>query len=350
MKMRPLGRSGLSVSAICLGTMTFGEQNDEAEGFAQMDLAVEHGVNFFDTAELYPIPPKRGTQGRTEEIVGAWLADRGRRDDIVLATKVIGRSEMRWFRDDGSEGRLTRGQIMEAVEKSLRRLRTDYIDLYQIHWPERPMPGFGSNPTRWSAPPKLDDEAAIEEILPVFGELVASGKVRHVGLSNESPWGVMRHVFAAETGKGPRVVSLQNAYSLVNRTFEGGLAEVCAREEIGFIPYSPLAQGYLTGKYQGGALPVGSRKQLFDRLQRYEKPGAAEAFSDYVRIARDFGVDPALFANAFVTSRPFVTANIVGATSVEQLKLALASADFAFTRKMEAAVDAVHQLRGNPCP
>ncbi|ODN70418.1 aldo/keto reductase [Methylobrevis pamukkalensis] len=350
MKMRPLGRTGLSVSAVCLGTMTFGEQNTKEEGFAQMDLAVDHGVNVFDAAELYPIPPRPETQGRTEEIVGHWLKDRGRRADILLATKVIGRSEMRWFRDDRAEGRLTRPQIMEAVEKSLRRLRTDYIDLYQLHWPERPVTGFGSNPVRWQSPPPAADETPIEEILGILDELVTAGKVRHIGLSNESPWGVMRHLALAEAGKGPRVASVQNAYSLVNRTFEAGLAEVCEREDVGLLAYSPLAQGYLTGKYQDGALPAGSRKQLFNRLQRYEKPGAAEAFADYVRIARDFGVDPALFANAFVTSRPFVTSNIVGATSVDQLKVALASADVAFTAEMEAAVDAVHQLRGNPCP
>ncbi|SON58071.1 General stress protein 69 [Hartmannibacter diazotrophicus] len=350
MQYRPLGRTGLTVSSICLGTMTFGEQNSEAEGFAQMDMALDHGVNFLDAAELYPSPPKPETQGRTEEIVGNWVKARGLRDKVIVATKVIGRSEMTWFRNDGSEGRLTKAQIDEAIDKSLRRLKMDYVDLYQVHWPEREVSGFGSNPTRFVRVPPKADETPIEDILGYLDDLVTAGKVRHVGLSNESSWGLMRFVAGAEVGKGPRVASIQNAYSLVNRIFEVNLAEACDREDVSLLAYSPLAQGYLTGKYENGALPKGSRKQLFNRLQRYEKPGTAEAISTYVAIARDFGVDPALFANAFVTSRPFVTSNIVGATSTEQLKVAIASASFDFTSEMEAAVDAAHQLHGNPCP
>ena len=349
MQQRPLGRTGLSVSTICLGTMTWGEQNTEAEGFAQMDMAVARGVNFFDTAEMYPIPPRAPTQGRTETIIGNWFRRTGKRDDIVLATKVVGRTAMDWFRG-GRPSKLVRADILDAVEKSLSRLQTDRIDLYQIHFPERPMP-WGANPSRVTSPPApLADETPIAETLSVFDELVKAGKIRHFGLSNESAWGVMRYVAESEKGGGPRVASLQNAYNLVNRTFEVNLAEVCRREEVSLLAYSPLAQGYLSGKYDDGALPEGSRKKLFDRLQRYETPGAAEAFVAYGQLARRFDMAPALFANAFVTHRPFMTSNIVGATTMEQLRIALDSADVSWTEEMQKAVDDIHQRVGNPCP
>jgi aryl-alcohol dehydrogenase-like predicted oxidoreductase len=329
--------------------MTWGDQNTEAEGFAQMDLAVERGVNFFDTAEMYPTPPKAGTQGRTETIIGNWFKRTGKRDGIVLATKVMGRTPLEWFRG-GRPSKLVRADIFDAVEKSLARLQTDRIDLYQIHFPERPVQ-WGANPTRVTAPPaQLEDETPIAETLSVFDELVKMGKIRHLGLSNESSWGVMRYLAESEKGVGPRAASLQNAYNLVNRTFEVNLAEVCRREEVSLLAYSPLGQGYLSGKYDHGARPAGSRKQLFDRLQRYETAGAAEAYVAYGDLARRFGMEPALFANAFVTHRPFMTANIVGATSIEQLRLALDSADVRWTEEMQDAVDEIHQRVGNPCP
>ncbi|HYF54943.1 MAG TPA: aldo/keto reductase [Salinarimonas sp.] len=348
MQTRPLGRTGLTVSAICLGTMTWGEQNTEAEGHAQMDMALDRGVTFFDTAELYPIPPKRETQGRTESTIGTWFRSRGTRDRVILATKVCGRGQNDWFRDDGSPTELSRRQIEEAVDKSLKRLQTDYIDLYQLHWPDRPVPQFGSNPTvfrRVEGP-----EHPIPEILEVLGDLVKAGKIRHVGLSNESPWGVMSFLRASESRGLPRVASIQNAYSLVNRTFEGGLAEIALREDVGLLAYSPLAQGYLTGKYAGGALPKGSRKQLFDRLQRYETPGAAPAIDAYVALAREAGLDPAQMALAFVTSRAFVTSNIIGATSLAQLETALDSTGVTLTPDLEARIDAIHLRHTNPCP
>jgi aryl-alcohol dehydrogenase-like predicted oxidoreductase len=350
MDMRRIGRTDLVVSKICLGTMTWGQQNTEAEGHAQMDYAFERGVNFLDTAELYPIPPKAETQGRTERYIGNWMKARGNRDKVVLASKVVGRTSNDWFRG-GRPSKLVREDILHAVEGSLQKLQTDYIDLYQIHFPERRVP-WGSNPNRvgnWPAP-RDADETPIAETIAVFEELVKAGKIRHLGLSNESAWGVMRFIFESEKGNGPRPASLQNAYNLVNRTFEVNLAEVADREEVSLLAYSPLAQGYLTGKYDHGARPQGSRSQLFNRGQRYETPNAAEVLLEYNELARSFGMEPALFANAFVCSRPFVTANIIGATSIAQLDMALSSASVAWTTEMQKAVDAIHQRTGNPCP
>lgn len=354
MKMRPLGRTGIDVSMLCLGTMTFGEQNTEADGHAQMDMAVERGVNVFDMAELYPIPPRPETQGRTEEIVGSWLRKTGKRDEIVIASKVVGRTTSEWYRG-GRPSRLIRTDIVDAVEKSLKRLGTDRIDLYQTHWPERPAP-WGANPTRVGGGisrkdvPAESSFAPIEETFAALEDLVAQGKIRHFGLSNESSWAVMRYLAAAGRSGGPRVASIQNAYNLLNRTFEVNLAEVCREEGVSLLAYSPLAQGHLTGKYDHGALPVGSRKQLHNRMQRYETPHAAEVYEAYNALARDFGMEPALFANAFVAHRPFMTSSIIGATTLEQLSLALDSADVRWTEEMQKAVDDIHQRVGNPCP
>lgn len=350
MEKRRIGRTDLLVSKICLGTMTWGQQNTEAEGHAQMDRALERGVNFLDTAELYSIPPKAETQGSTERIIGSWLKARGNRDRVIIASKVVGRTANDWFRG-GRPSKLVRADIVDAIDKSLARLGTDYVDLYQIHFPERRVP-WGSNPTRVSTwPAERDaDETPIAETLAVFEDLVKAGKIRHFGLSNESAWGVMRFLFESEAGRGPRAASLQNAYNLVNRTFEVNLAEVCDRETVSLLPYSPLAQGYLTGKYDHGARPAGARSTLFNRGQRYETPNAAETQLEYNELARRFGMEPALFAGAFVVSRPFVTSSIIGATSIAQLDVALDAADVDFTEEMLAAVDAIHQRTGNPCP
>lgn len=350
MQMRRLGRTDLIVSHTCLGTMTWGQQNTEEEAHAQLDFAFGRGVNFVDTAEMYPIPPGAETQGRTETYLGNWLKARGNRDRVIVASKVMGRTASEWFRGD-RPSKLVRTDIMDAVEKSLRRLQTDHIDLYQIHFPDRRVP-WGSNPTRVTEWPRQRDadETPIAETLAVFDELVKSGKVRHLGLSNESAWGVMRFIAESDKGVGPRPTTLQNAYNLVNRTFEVNLAEVCDREEVSLLAYSPLGQGYLSGKYDHGARPEGSRTQLFDRGQRYETPNAAETILAYSELARSFGMEPALFANAFVHSRPFVSAAIVGSTSLEQLDMALRSAEVEWTDEMQSAVDAIHQRSGNPCP
>lgn len=351
MEYRPLGRTGMRVSAICLGTMTWGQQNTEAEGHAQMDYALERGINFFDTAELYSIPPMRETQGSTERIIGSWFAARKNRDKVILASKVVGRTEMNWFRASRTGGRLTKAQMTEALEGSLKRLGTDYIDLYQLHWPERAVP-WGANPTRFRQAdyPILPDEEPIAAQLEVLDGFVKAGKIRSFGLSNESAWGTMRFLFESETKGLPRVASVQNAYHLMNRTYETAMSEIWLREDVGLLAYSPLAQGYLTGKYLDGAMPAGSRTALFNRGQRYQAPGSEDMVRDFINLARHFGLDPAQMALAFVTSRPFVTSNIIGATTMEQLKTNIDSINLTLAPEVEQAIDTVHQWRGNPAP
>jgi aryl-alcohol dehydrogenase-like predicted oxidoreductase len=346
---RLLGRSDIRVSALCLGTMTWGQQNTEAEGHAQLDYALDHGINFFDTAEMYPIPPRAETQGETERIIGNWLAARRNRDRLVLATKVAGPSAATYLRGDGTPPRLDRANIRAALQASLARLRTEYVDLYQVHWPDRPLPLFGGVAPGGAAASQRT-EVPIEETLSALGELVREGVVRQIGVSNETAWGVSKYLQVSQTNDLPRVVSVQNAYNLVNRTYEVGLAEFAPREQVGLLAYSPLGQGYLTGKYRGGARPPGARTTLFNRGGRYEKPGTAEAIDKYLAIASDFGIDPAQLAIAYVTSRPFVTSNIIGATTLEQLKTNIGSQDVTITPEIEARIDEVYQLHGSPAP
>lgn len=345
MEYRNLGRTGVEVSALCLGTMTWGQQNSEAEGHEQMDYAVDQGINFFDTAELYPIPPREATQGRTEEIIGSWFAKRGNRDKIVLASKIVGRTDSTYFRG-GAVSRLNREHIFQAVEDSLRRLKTDYIDLYQLHWPDRPIRVFGALNYKHVEDPGIP----IEETLSALGELVSQGKIRHIGVSNETAWGAMKYLEAAERLGLPRIASIQNVYNLLSRNFEHALSEVSQRENVGLLAYSPLAQGYLTGKYENGALPEGSRKQLFDRLQRYETLNAAPAISAYLKIARENGLDPAQMAIQFATTRPFVTATIIGATTREQLKADIQSIDVNLGEEVIKAIDRTNRRYTYPCP
>ena len=348
MEFRKLGRTDVSVSAICLGTMTYGQQTDEADAFSQMDYALEKGVNFFDTAEMYAIPPRAETYGSTEKIIGAWMKARGSRDKIVLATKVAGRSGMNWLRENGAMARLDRKNIFYAVENSLKRLQTDFIDLYQLHWPDRPLELFDSlsNAYRDCGAP---DGVTFEETLGALGELVQQGKIRAFGVSNETPWGVSKFLRGAEAGAGPRLVSIQNAYHLINRQFELGLAEFSAREDVGLLAYSPLAQGYLTGKYLHGAQPADARSTVFKRGQRYQKPGVDDAIEDYINLAREFSLHPVHLALGFVTSRSFVTSNIIGARNLDQLKIIL-DAPFKLPAELERRIDAIHQIRGNPAP
>uniref|UniRef100_A0A2A4Z1H7 Protein tas n=1 Tax=OCS116 cluster bacterium TaxID=2030921 RepID=A0A2A4Z1H7_9PROT len=345
MEYRKLGRSGIDVSAICLGTMTWGQQNTQAEGFEQMDYALERGVNFFDTAELYSIPPKPDTQGSTETIIGNYFAERKNRDKVILATKVVGRSGMNWFREDGRNTELDRANIIEAVEGSLRRLKTDYIDLYQLHWPDRPLAAFGAAVYKHQG----EEINSIESILDVLADLVKAGKIRNIGLSNENAWGTAKFLQLAEAKGLPRVQSVQNAYNLLNRAYEWSLAEFAHREDCGLFAYSPLAQGILSGKYLDGAKPANARKTLFGRMERYEGPGAEEATRKYVQIAKDFDIDATQLANQFVTTRSFTTSNIIGATGMEQLKTAIDSTELVITPEMEKAIDAVHAVHTNPC-
>jgi aryl-alcohol dehydrogenase-like predicted oxidoreductase len=346
MERRPLGRTGLTVPICCLGTMTYGEQNTEAEGHAQMDYALERGIDFFDTAELYAIPPRPETYGATETIIGTWLKARGNRDRVMIASKIVGRSPMNWFRPDGVETRVSPEQIDHAVEGSLWRLQTDYLDLYQIHWPDRRVSSFGGFGYRHYD----SDYVAFEETLGALARHVEKGNIRHLGLSNETAYGMMRFVQAAEKAGLPRMVTVQNAYSLVNRTFEYGAAEVAIEENVGLLAYSPLAQGYLTGKYLDGARPPGARSTLFNRGQRYETASAEAAIRRYLTLAADLGLTAQQLAMKFCATRPFMTSVIIGATTMEQLKTNIDAFDAPWSRDHDRAVDAAHAICPNPCP
>lgn len=346
---RKLGRTDLMVTSCCLGTMTWGQQNTEAEGHAQMDYAMDRGVDFWDTAEMYAVPPRAETQGSTERIIGSWFKKTGRRKDVILASKVSGRSLMTWTRDGEVEStRQTKAQIDEALSKSVERLQTDYIDLYQLHWPDRPLGLFGAT---MDAAAYAAEYEAFEDILGHLDTHVKAGRIRHVGLSNEAPYGVMRFLAESAARDLPRMASIQNAYNLVNRTFEdGGLEEICVREDVGLLAYSPLAQGYLTGKYRNGALPEGSRKQLFNRLQRYESPAADRAIESYLELASQVGVDPAQLAIKFCDTRHFMASTIIGATTIEQLATCIDAFDLDWTDDIEAEVNRLHREQPSPCP
>lgn len=344
MQTRPLGDTGIEVSRLCLGTMTFGEQNSEAEAHEQLDRAVAFGINFIDTAEMYPVPPRAETQGRTETYIGNWLKARGSRDDVIIASKIAGPG-LDYLRG-GS--RLTREQIHQAVETSLRRLQTDYIDLYQLHWPDRHTNFFGR--MGYEHQEEEEDCTPLEESLSALKELVESGKVRAIGLSNETPWGLMQSLRLAERLGLSRVASIQNPYNLLNRTFEIGLAEIAHRENVGLLAYSPLAFGVLSGKYLDGQWPPGARLTLFERFQRYNSQSAMEATRAYVEIAREHDLDPAQMALAFVNSRSFLTSNIIGATTMEQLESNLASESLKLEPAVLEAIEAVHRRQPNPCP
>jgi aryl-alcohol dehydrogenase-like predicted oxidoreductase len=348
MKFKALGKTGISVSEICLGTMTWGQQNTEAQAHEQLDYALTRGINFLDTAEMYPVPPRGETQGWTEEYIGSWLAARGKRDDVVIATKVAGptfRNGISHLR--GGLSRPDKCNISLAIDSSLARLRTDYVDLYQVHWPDRRTPLFGQTDYVHEDSP---EDVPIEETLGALGDLVKAGKVRAIGLSNETPWGVMRFLHLAETLGLPRVASVQNAYSLVNRLYEQGLAEVSMREEVALLPYSPLGGGSLSGKYLGGAKPEGARMTLFNRFTRYESEQAQRAIAAYVALAQKHGLDPSQMALAFVASRQFVTSTIIGATSLAQLKTDIDAFDVELSPEVLAGIAEIHKESPNPCP
>jgi aryl-alcohol dehydrogenase-like predicted oxidoreductase len=347
MQYRKLGNTDIDVSVICLGTMTWGEQNTQPEAFAQMDYALEQGVNFFDTAELYSIPPKAATYGRTEEIIGNWLAQRGTRDRIVLASKIAGPGEDWLPHIRAGKTRFDRTHIEAALNASLKRLQTDYLDLYQLHWPERNTNFFGQ---LGFSPAQPDDFTPIAETLQALDAQVRAGKIRHIGVSNETPWGVMGFLQAAEQCGLARIVSVQNPYSLLNRSYEVGLAEISWRERCGLLAYSPLGFGVLSGKYLDGAQPHGSRLSLFPDYTRYSNPAAASATARYVALAREHRLDPAQMALAFVNSRPFLTSTIIGATSMDQLKNDIDSVELTLPQQVLEAIEAIHTAYPNPSP
>lgn len=345
MEKRKLGNTDIDVSLICLGTMTWGEQNSQQEAFQQLDMATEQGVNFIDAAEMYPVPPRAETQGLTEQYLGNWLAKRGRRDDLVIASKVAGPGNGLSYLRNGP--RLTRDHVRQACEQSLKRLQTEYIDLYQVHWPDRSTNFFGKlgyahDPDEQSTP--------IEETLAALAELVREGKVRHIGLSNETPWGTMEYCRLARERGWPRPVSIQNPYNLLNRSYEVGMAEISHREQAGLLAYSPLAFGMLSGKYLGGQRPANARLTLYERFSRYTSGRGEAATRAYVDLAREQGLSPVQLALAWVNSRDFVTSNIIGATTLAQLQENIGSADVSLSDEVINAVEAIHRDFTFPCP
>ncbi len=344
MEYRTLGSSDLKVSALSLGTMTFGEQNTEADAHAQLDYAVSRGVNFIDTAEMYPVPPRGETVHLTESYIGTWLKHR-QRDKLIVATKIAGPSRgFSWIR---GTPRINREHLTIAINDSLRRLQTDYVDLYQIHWPDRYVPMFGA--TSYDATQERDS-TPIAEQLQVLAELVKAGKARHIGLSNETPWGVTEFLRCAEQLGLPKIVSVQNAYHLMNSSFESGLAEICRHANVGLLAYSPLAFGWLTGKYLTDPNAHG-RITLFPGFgQRYNKPNVPPATKEYVRIAQEAGLTPATMALAFARTRWFIGSVILGATTLEQLKENLGSAEVTLSEEVLEKIEAVHRLYPNPAP
>ncbi len=350
MRYRQLGNSDLQVSVLGLGTMTWGHQNSESDAHQQIELALAEGINFIDTAEMYPTPTQADTWRTTERYIGSWRANSGRRGDVVLASKIAGPARdpagQNHIRDGLS--RHDRRNIVEALDGSLKRLHTDYLDLYQLHWPDRKTNFFGQREY-----PYQDDaeSVAIEETLTVLAEQVKAGKVRHIGVSNETPWGVAEFLKHSERLGLPRIVSVQNPYSLLNRLYEGGLSEFSHREGVGLLAYSPLAFGALTGKYLGGARPEGSRlSSVYRTFNRYDSASAQEAIAGYVQIARQHNLSAAQLALAYVIDKPFVASALTGQTSLAQLRDNLGALDVTLSDEVRAQVQAIHQRIPNPAP
>lgn len=345
MKYTTLPNTDIKVSKICLGTMTWGEQNTEAEGHEQMDYALEKGVNFFDTAELYSVPARAETYGATEKIIGTWLKKTGNRDKVVLATKIAGAGPYTaHIREDGFSKRA----IYEAVENSLKRLQTDYIDLYQLHWPERGVNCFGVRDYPYKSSAKEAENHL--EILETLNDLIKQGKVREIGLSNETPWGTMQYLQTAKDYQLPRMKTIQNSYSLIHRAYEYGMSEVSLRENIGLLVYSPLAFGVLSGKYLNGNMPSDARVTMFPNYNRYSSVQSEKAVIEYQKIAEKHGMTLVELSLAFINQLPFVTSNIIGATKMSQLKENIGSINIDLSDEIIAEINAVHDLIPNPAP
>ena len=345
MKFKKLGNTDLDVSLICLGTMTWGTQNTEKDAFEQMDYSVSQGVNFFDTAEIYSVPPTSDSYGKTEVMIGNWFEKRKNRDKIILASKVAGPG-CDWIRGGGNN--FDEKKIGEAIDGSLKRLKTDYIDLYQLHWPERSTNFFGRRDYSYNN--KEGEWNSFENILDALGKYIKSGKIRYIGMSNETPYGLSRYLEISKNKGAPRMMSVQNPYSLVNRTYEIGMSEISIRQKCGLLVYYPLAAGALSGKYRNGEMPKNSRMALFKGWERHLNPLAMRAYDEYYKLAEDFNLTMVQLAQSFVNSRPFVTSNIIGATTMEQLKENIDSVNIDFTDEMMERVDKIHNENPNPSP
>ena len=345
MNFKKLGNTDLKVSTICLGTMTWGEQNTQKEAFQQMDYAEDCDINFFDTAELYAVPPNKKTYGKTEEIIGNWFKQKNNREKIVLATKISGPG-LSWIRDGGLQ--YTEKNIKKAIDDSLKRLKTDFIDLYQLHWPERNTNYFGRLGYEHTEEKKWNDFKSILEILKKF---INQGKIRYIGLSNETAWGLSKFLEISKIFELPKMMSVQNPYNLLNRTYEIGLAEISIREKSGLLAYSPLAFGFLSGKYRNNNLPEGSRMKLFeDFFPRYKSNSATKAIEDYYKIAKKYNLSLTQMSLAFINSRSFVTSNIIGATTMEQLKENVGSLNIKIDKEIIQEINSIHKNNPNPAP
>jgi len=349
MNFKKLGNTNLKVSTICLGTMTWGEQNTQKEAFEQMDYALDQGVNFFDTAELYAVPMKPETRGKTSQFIGEWFLKTKKRNKIILADKVVGGSSMSWMRPDGEKTSLNKKQIEFAIDRSLKDLKTDYIDLYQVHWPDRPTGAF-SGKLEYEHK-NSDNSVSIEETLETLNNLVKSGKVKHIGISNETAWGTNQYIKYSEQKKFTRIVSIQNVYNFLNRGFEVDLSEIAIREKIGLLAYSPLASGYLSGKYRNDAMPKNSRMDLFyDYWPRYRTANSEKAIEEYWNLAENFNLNIAQMAIKFCEIQPFVTSVIIGATTLEQLKTNIDSVDINLNKEIIKKIGEIQKKYPNPCP
>ena len=349
MNFKKLGNTDLEVSTICLGTMTWGEQNTQKDAFQQMDYALDKGVNFFDTAELYAVPMKPETRGKTSQFIGEWFLKTKKRDKIILADKVVGGSSMNWLRSNGEKTSLNKKQIEFAINRSLKDLKTDYIDLYQVHWPERYSGAFSGKLEYEHR--NSDNSVSIEETLDVLNNLVKSGKVRHIGISNETAWGTNQYLKYSDQKKISRIVSIQNAYNFLNRGFEVDLSEIAIREKVGLLAYSPLASGYLSGKYRNGEMPKNSRMDLFyNYWPRYRTFNSEKAIEEYWNLAKNLNLNIAQMAIKFCEIQPFVTSVIIGATKLEQLKTNIDSVDINLNKEIIKKIGEIQKKYPNPCP
>ena len=345
MKFKKLGTTDLDVSLICLGTMTWGTQNTEKDAFEQMDYSIDRGINFFDTAELYSVPPNSDSYGKTEAMIGNWFEKRKNREKIILATKVAGPG-CNWIRGGGNN--FNEKTIGEAINGSLKRLKTDYIDLYQLHWPERSTNFFGKRDYT------LDSEEgewnSFESVLKALEKFIKSGKIRYIGMSNETPYGLSKYIELAKNKNLPRMMSVQNPYNLVNRTYEIGMSEISIREKCGLLVYYPLATGALSGKYRKGQMPKNSRQALFKGWERHLNPLAMKAYEEYYKLAKEYDMTMAQLAQAFVNTRPFVTSNIIGATTMDQLKENIDSVNIELSDEIMEKINMIHNNNPNPSP